>query len=997
MDELIRSRSCNPHREGAGWTCDRWRSAKGEWFCGHCGKPLPPVGIALKPDSGSSAKPGQKKREVAVVLEGADAKAKAELKDFRVAVEISDPNEESDDIALDSIGSAGAGGLVLGLENAAGGAPFDVALRLHHRDLANGGQVVAEGAYDYPEYRLFCEDGGPLAIPPERAPFTVRLRSEPPGAVVRSAELRFENPDLELPGRALSGTDSEAVLRFDPDDGAWAVLSALHGLGTATLAVRFKGLAQPVRLPVEVVRKTPARLTGALSPGNRAMTGRNARMAVFLRNEGGLDAVIGAAGYKILAHDNSIVAEGRLDNLVGRTIQGGQSLHEEIRPALRNGAGEPLPAMMFGIAFDIHFDSGGTASQLVLGPAEIEVVAEQDFTGTVCIDFGTTDTAAAVILPGETYFLMSQTGEVPQPLELGPLAAGDGKAQHFLPTRAVIGIDSDGRLERSFGTQKAPAGLKYVRVLDRLKWRLGRNLPIEGYGELAISELVTGYLKTVRQLIEDHPRVAARVREVVATRPARFGETKLTALIECFNEAGMAAELECFGSGAKPLVSESWPPMLLAVPLDETDGPPSARLLKSLFAQFPDENPPALFDAESLAEGPHYVCTFDVGGGSLDISVLEVSIDGEQVRVGDVKTFTDTDFAGEPFRDLIVDELKKFFPDVSADDTTPVRRANLDALRRLAFELQRFPTGLFATKFSSAEVFFNALKSAPSEVRNYIDSWLGQTNLSATTEIPPDAPEVLKALWSEVVFDNATAGRTAEYRAELTTNSGARRNVVIGLVKDGKANPMLVLLACRIIAQFGKRFEPKLTDYFHKIGDKLGANPAPERIRLLLTGRGSLLTLAQALVMQIAESVGIPRGNQYLSSGQSAKAVTSWGGAALAASRKVTTFFEFTGIGATGYALYGPRSPVRPVPPYLPLKPIDGRDLWGLPLSELKPQFSNCRRIFVGDNQGPIADFDYVAELSSFNLNSALEQNQGGWIVFDPGTRQIALRHGGEE
>src|SRR4051794_19069960 len=119
MSDLVSERSCNPRREAGLWVCDQWRSDRGEWFCGVCGKPTPPVEVLLSPGAGRSGPAGQA-RKIVLNCERTAATRDGDLADYALHVGISDPHEAADAFSPPLEPAAHHGQVELGLEQPAG-------------------------------------------------------------------------------------------------------------------------------------------------------------------------------------------------------------------------------------------------------------------------------------------------------------------------------------------------------------------------------------------------------------------------------------------------------------------------------------------------------------------------------------------------------------------------------------------------------------------------------------------------------------------------------------------------------------------------------------------------------------------------------------------------------------------------------------------------------------------------------------------------------------
>jgi hypothetical protein len=985
-EELIRGRSCRPARTAQGWSCDRWRTATGEWFCGVCGLPLPPVQVDLFPPVGNSSPSGAQQREINVVCRRTTDLRNEDLKDFELAVTTTDSAEEDDVVAIPIDASHNEGYVQLGLDQPGGGPPFDVTLTLRHR--LNSAQTAAltVGFYDYPKPRITLEPAGNILLPLERAPFDVRLSFEPATARPLEIKLSLPNLRLDLPGTIVEAIGATLLARFEPGVEEWGVIANLQGSSPAHILVQFHGVQFGVSVDgASVERITPADLRVIL-PGSdlRGLAGRQARVAMVIRNHGGSTAVIEELRWSLRSQNGVEVARAVISEFAGTVLAAQTWLHEELRPVLKDAAGNPLPRGLYTLELQIQYVAVlGSGGDVAKKQATIEVRADSVFGGRVCIDFGTTDTAAAIMLPGNSYFSDKQRGELPRPIELGLIGIADLPSQYFLPTRAALGVDDSSRVVIQYAASaiRGVGKLKHGRVLDRLKWRLGEKVEVPGFPDIAIEDVVTGYLKHVRALIEEHPAVAARVEEIVATRPAKFA-AKSQLLIQSFRAAEMNVDLEPFGERVPPLVSESWPPMLLALPLNEDFGGGSnSRLVNSLFSCFPNEKPPPTFSESALEDIPHFLCTFDIGGGSLDISLLRICKVGQGTLITDLATFTDDKFAGESFRDLIVDEIRRLAPDDAPTGSFDgIARENRDAVRQLATEIQNFPRSPLLRMRSVMDSFFTDFLKEHAEERGKI---LELRDVPIEHEWKSDA--AMSKLLQTLFFDEQVRSVASFYRLPLKTESTSYI-LQFGAGSDGVS--LLEKLLLRIILRFMRDYADRIEGYFKKVQARLALEQKRGPVIVLITGRGGLFGPAETLITTCAmAALNVGSESVHRSSGDSAKAVTSWGGVALRDARDVATDLEFVGRGE-GYALYGPQARRMA---YAKLRRIDDSELWGLPLRELKNSLGMSKLIRAGEDQGEVSDPESLTEIR-VRLNEEITRKPSAWIVYDAESNQLEVR-----
>lgn len=962
-------RACGPVRAGEGWQCQLWRTQPGDWFCGQCGLPLPPVAIAFNPPVSPADAAEATGFSVQLTLQSGGQGDSKNLRDYIVEVAGVDLSDESCEFPLSRIA---AGNATLSTDYRGG--RFDLVARLRHRSRPrDAGRPVALGRFAYPNPTVTPRGGTRTLLPSLGEPLTIAVDIAPPDAPLELAHLEIGGVALTVSGDfAVDAGGARLTFTLEPE--AYRTLALEQA---ARLRLRFLGVAEDHLVNLELA--APALLSLQVPEAIRALTGRRARIGCLIENGGGVAALVERVAWRASSQQTSM--EGEMPDLAGLGIPGAMS--RELRPHLVDANGRALPPGAYDLTLTIAYRDAGSEASSPREASEtlrLEVRPDAPYDGRVCIDFGTTDTAAAVLPAGTGYFYQPETGNVPLPLELGTISPfNPDAARYFIPTVTAIGEDAQGSAVTLFGDAASggAASLKHVRLIDRLKWRLGDECGRDGLSHDDVIALVAGYLEHVRELIEEHPAVAARVVKVIATRPAVFGDIRQAALLDAYELAGMEVDLERFGEMARPMVSESWPPVLLMLPLPEGLGEPSRRLREPLKMLQQAVTLPELFDLATLQEAPAYICVFDIGGGSTDVSLLRLSTDGGPIRVSDVWTNTDDQFAGEAIRDLIVEQLERTLRTVRPDyGPLPDRQG----LRSAAADLQYYPHGPFeCIDFYDFADDFAAL--APETVKALDKALAEDQALLQGIPIPgaADAQELLVELKKKL-----TEAVTPQYQRVSISLSGAEPLPLAG--------DALHELMARVIIRFGISFLPRFRSLFgHLVGRLAGA--ALSDVRMLMTGRGSGFALIEPLIRFAAAECGASSIQIHRSLGSSAKAVTSWGALALYASRKAGGFLEFAGLaGEGGYALRA-RDPIRGVElDPLRLEPVEheGRRCFGLALASIPPGYDRLV-LTVGESLDAGQQAQDYARFGDNGLHVAAERikHPDGAVLFDPHTLRI--------
>lgn len=623
-----------------------------------------------------------------------------------------------------------------------------------------------------------------------------------------------------------------------------ADLEFLDGEG-ATLAGPRVLLSSPARPAAEL----------ELMQGAAALAGRFARIAARLSNVGGGDLRVGECTLTIRRPDG-VERETALSVPPDWTapITRESSVDVELRPWMtEDGTSEslPLPPGLHMLTLTARLETDADTSITVSRQVELTVREPKPFVGRLCVDFGTTESAVAVV-PGRLEDV-GASDAVPAPLilELGRVGLSDrprDAGDRFLPTEAVI--SGDGRL--FFGDEAVDRRSRDV-VTDILvrgfKWELSEH---EG--------LAAGYLAHLRQLTECHPRVAALISEdtpVAATRPTDFGEGAEEALVRAFRSAGFGDPRRTSFSkeGVETLSYESWSPMILALWGDDAN-------LASGLERGLETN--SEFVLPHAFDEPAQVVIYDVGGGSADLSALKVSPDGDGgLIVREVHKLTDRAFVGVEFEKLIQRVLCEH---VEAQGLAPDRSEAAARDWRLAVEAIQHDPGLFTAEGVAGyarDHLQDRLRDQPPS-RSFAEAVREQWGLPR-----PGEPATV---------DEGAVRRVREVMPHL-------RRLKLP-VKDGK--PLRVRLEQlpdlleRVLHVFADRYVLAIRTVTEQLIERSGLGGIDERLRRLIpSGRGGAFPLARALILALFEE-RMRQGAVVMLTPQAAKSITSYGGLHLA-------------------------------------------------------------------------------------------------------------------
>jgi len=461
---------------------------------------------------------------------------------------------------------------------------------------------------------------------------------------------------------------------------------------------------------------------------------------------------------------------------------------------------------------------------------------------------------------------------------------------------------------------------------------------------LTTRDLAVEYLKHVHDLIEAHPEIAATLDEVYITKPSVFGGEDEKALVDVFKKAGFtvlemltassdalqtdagtsaggeeqaaeeppAPDYEANDTDDRRLICESWPPLLWLIPA-EALSKGATTPLRNL------ANPTPLAGrglTGSRIDRGSLVITFDVGGGSTDISAFHIDRPDSALRIVEYRAATSRSYAGRAFDTMILGALsrvlaRKLGANI-ADETGFLRRRgivipstlvmgqsdgafarNQDILRPLTLAIKdRFgPLSILGQTLGKNILSFAAQQAAAGKPASDYIGQVGNNTKAAldAVEALSSAPRggqrpvdgSLYSLENVRVYDRFVAfyGRPLT----LVGEQGQLMPVPIDseILKDALVETVMALAL-----EAGH-----VTELFRRVIGEL--KPKPENCLVLVSGRGALFVPAFQLIGAVVkvlldvDFISIMAGQ----SGQDGKTITSLGGLLL------PDIVETTGLG----------------------------------------------------------------------------------------------------
>lgn len=788
----------------------------------------------------------------------------------------------------------------------------------------------------------------------------VRLRNSGGAAMIENVRLQLhgvagadvEAPDLAEPVFAPPGQEVVAPAWLSRQE---VVAATRAGNIQATLTIRTSDHREQ-SFPKPLERWGPPKAELITPSEIRALAGRRARLAARLVNTGGATVSIDRIEARWARSADELSHESWTEVPVPADWMGplgaGERMDAELRPRTPElDAGETTRA--FAVELRILLQAEGATVPPVTSRNVIKVMELAPFVGRVCVDFGTTETAAAAILGSEPDD--PEPGAPPKTpfvVELASVLLPDGpRERRFIQTLVVKTEDNvlrcgdDAMAVLAFEAAAEPGVLtaperRIEASYSSFKW------------DLAHADVAVAFLRYVKALIEEHPKVTGLIGPgtvMFATCPTRFTDDQRGALQRAFLSAGfpdpLTTWLDVENGEDATFIAESWSPLPYA-----------------LFAE------PARFESlgdtgirqvlpELQNHQSGHIVIYDVGGGSADFSVLRVEQNGYTKRITETGRNTETHFAGLKFAERIETRIRDWARRKGwAIEHGPVAG---QALRRAVKTFQHRPGIL-----SSAQL------EGPFEA--YFQDW----SQMAVAERLQRARE----LFTNALFSGGDQIETTrEYlRSQMSEylplrfGSAAEKAVI--QLKD------IPELAGDILADFAEAFH-KLVEDMDKSDLKAQLakdDSAVSRVRLIPSGRGAAFPLADALIRQkwsaeITSGLEICRLPPIES-----KSITSWGGLHMCDLARLGGGLQVD-FGALTDDLHVKNGTFDPVP--LPWRDME-RTVALVRLSDLEPHARMQRTVRVGTGRKGSAGFVQLALIEySGEVGKSLSQHWAGVIV----------------
>lgn len=614
------------------------------------------------------------------------------------------------------------------------------------------------------------------------------------------------------------------------------------------LVVSIAGLPAAKRLPVLLRFQTPASPEISVPPRITALARRTARLPLTVINHGGTHCVMD----KVQLHLD-VRAHGRMPpvehSFYGEAtiLAPGEERTVAIVLPLRTDNG-PLPeGRTYFCRVDLQFaDHQETLSK---SNVAIEVRPERPFNGYIAIDFGTSETAVA--------YLRHDEREQPHPLELEP-------GHPFVPTTICYYLNSDSTLAYCIGQearQRAESGDRGVLCLDSLKWRIGSTefLSLPDGRSVSWVDVAADYLRRLKELIEEHPSIAAVVDRAYPSRPARFSSPATAGLRAAFSRAGIEPMVIDATGENHLMLSESWAPLMLALPLPALVAMQRSAVGEDLIA------PPYV--------GTHHILTFDVGGGSTDVSLFAIDVRNRaNIVVRELATDGSEKVCGNAITKLLYKHLLPSLERWAAQHGVALKRvpvhlpwqeiphggidpraaANGRAIARLLRSLQHGPAGPFNDLYNTfaRELPLVRMLQGGDDVK--VQEWLASYQ---------------SKYFSSCVLDGLP----------LVLESADGTSLKIHWERDG-----LNLDLGAFIIDYQQTVESRLIDLLQSVLTDAGiSRDAP--LIMLLTGRGSLFTFYEfPMLVRVIELLNLTNCNPVRTAWTFRKGITCIGSLFLA-------------------------------------------------------------------------------------------------------------------
>ena len=367
------------------------------------------------------------------------------------------------------------------------------------------------------------------------------------------------------------------------------------------LEVKIKYAPNTIDLPLHVRVPIPARPVLRLPEQVRALQGHRLRLPVTVENQGGEECRLKQLHIDIRSGTQVVYSDDL--KTTDQVLEAGKIDTNTIEVPLLDEQNQPLAPKRYWCDIEQVLDDKQLENPKLT--IELEIRTAQEYTGLIAIDFGTTASAVAY------QPLKGPLGQSPSSL---PLSAQD----KFIPTAIAYYLDNNDHLQYCIGHQAVArldthSGSNMI-YLDNLKWQLDNQEPVllpDG-SERTWENIAVDYLKRIKEIIEEYTDIVAVVTQVAMTQPSRFHPLLMRALNRAYQEAGLTPLSVAMGDKVHHALAESWPSIITCLPL------PALK-------KFQDETVGYSILGKTVV-GKHAVLTYDVGGGSTDMSLFLIDI-----------------------------------------------------------------------------------------------------------------------------------------------------------------------------------------------------------------------------------------------------------------------------------------------------------------------------------------------------------------------------------
>jgi Hsp70 protein len=863
-------------------SCEDIALGEADVFCPNCGAFALPVRLAFVPSAGAVAARERVKLTVSI-----DDGRTPELDDLRIAVlNATAEGEIIEDVEFGVLQASPEGGGLATVTRLAQpkSVPLSVVAVARRGSHPPAGPILARADFNQPPADLVVLDkilsadalrpnanggGGSIAVRVRNAGGSTQIytaRLSIPSVAVSSVEVP---PELKTPlycgqVQLLEAWISAAGRRR---------LTALKGSLDARLVVTFDdGKGPELVRPLTLERHAEAALSIELRSGIRGLAGRRARLGAVAVNSGGASLRIVRVKVRRQGSEQRW-DECRLPRTWERPLDPGERIVGEIRPWLTtNGAegGPDLGAVKTKLEIQLEAQAeGGRMLMSSIVPCDIEVRAKSTFKGRICIDFGTTESAAAISKGPGNGDAATATPLIVELGQAGPNLDRDA-GERFLETAIALDSKGDWHVGDDAHAVKDP-----VLQFRDLKWRRfdPTRVRIRSEGELIdavkqntgipdieeISPLIplTAFLREVRKLIEEHPDVAAVIDKSVttyATRPVSFADGQAPMLVDGFLAAGFADPRSPIFGESPMLIAESWSPVIALLRRDQRDFVNLTGQRTGLAGEWSEIRLPV----DRKWPGPAHVIVYDVGGGSADMSVLRIEkTDFGEFAIKEVALESSTEFAGRKFSQMIAEVLVDNFP---TDERFP------DLATRL------FET---SDEFARAVRFLQRDDGALASFFGELSAQLGR----------PAFDEIAFLAAIDSALRDVTATQLLEMHLPIlvTLPSGTRWSL------DLRNLPTIL---AGMTNRFMTDYSQSMRDITARLRERAKLQAPDELSRLVLSGRGGAFPLARLLMVELWPDP--PTRFQFYPT--AAKSITSWGGLLLAEGISADEAYTFEAV-----------------------------------------------------------------------------------------------------